>query len=327
MKDWAQLTEKGKFRRLRSLAAEALRNYPIGPYRMSLVGGFANVIFRIDTDSATYALRVDYLQDHTDADVAVELTWLAALEETDIDVCRIVPTTSGQRSVYAAAEGVPGSRRCVLLEWIPGKPLAEEMTPARYEQLGELSARLHLAGADYQPPHHPMAWDQVFYWQEPVDPIVYHLPEHAHHFVGGRRELLNRAIESVTPAFGALDPSKAQIIHADLHPWNVHIARSRMIALDFEDVAWGHRIQDIAITLFYKRDEPGFDDLQAAFEAGYSTMAPWPLDYEGQIETFVAARTIMFINFMLNLGEDPTEFYERAFPRLERLLEHVPDSW
>jgi Ser/Thr protein kinase RdoA (MazF antagonist) len=99
-----------------------------------------------------------------------------------------------------------------------------------------------------------------------------------------------------------------------------------MIALDFEDVAWGHRIQDIAITLFYHRDEPGFGELQSAFESGYRTVAPWPLDYEGQIETFVAARNIMFINFMLNLGEDPTEFYERAFPRLEKLLDHVPGT-
>ena len=327
MKPWDQLTERGKFRRLRSLAAAALSNYPIDDYRMSLVGGFANVIFRIDTSAATYALRIDYLQDHTDTDVAVELAWLAALEETDLDVCRVVPTITGQRSVYASGEGIPEARRCVLFDWIPGKPLAEDMTPGRYEQLGNLSARLHVAGADYQPPHQPMAWDQVFYWQEPIDPVVYHLPENAHYFGGGRRELLDQAIEAVTPAFGRLDPAKAQIIHADLHPWNVHITRSRMIALDFEDVAWGHRIQDIAITLFYHRDLPGFDELQSAFESGYRTVAPWPLDYEGQIETFVAARNLMFINFMLNLGEDPTEFYDRAFPRLEKLLEHVPSTW
>jgi len=34
----------------------------------------------------------------------------------------------------------------------------------------------------------------------------------------------------------------------------------------------------------------------------------------------MAARTIMFINFVLNLGEDP-EFFDTAFPRLERFLE------
>ncbi|MDH5422927.1 MAG: phosphotransferase [Acidimicrobiia bacterium] len=326
MKPWNQLTERGKFRRLRTLAAAALANYAVGDYRMRLVGGFANVIYRIDTASATYALRVDYLQDHTDADVAVELDWLASLEDTDLDVCRVIPTVNGGRSVYASGDGIPNPRRCVLFEWIPGKPLAEDMTPDRYEQLGSLAARLHVAGADYQPPSMPMAWDQVFYWQEPIDPVVYHLDEHAHHFVGGRRELLDRAIETVTPAFAQLDPSKAQIIHADLHPWNVHVSRSRMIALDFEDVAWGHRIQDIAITLFYHRNEPGFDELQTAFESGYRAVAQWPLDYEGQIETFVAARTIMFINFMLNLGEDPTEFYDRAFPRLENLLDHIPST-
>lgn len=308
------------------MATEALRHYPITPTSMRLVGGFTNVIFRIDTATSTYALRVDYLQDHTDEDVAVELDWLVALEESDLDVCRVVPATSGERSVYAAATGVPEPRRCVLFEWIPGRPLAEDLTPPRYEQLGRLSASLHIAGKDYQPPHQPMAWDKVFYWQEPSDPVVYHLPEHAHHFAGGRMDILERAIDAVTPAFGRLDPKRAQIIHADLHPWNVHVARSRMIALDFEDVAWGHRVQDIAITLFYERDHPEYADLRAAFETGYRQVAPWPVEYEWQLETFMAARTIMFVNFMLNLGEDPKEFYERAFPRLERFLERFATS-
>lgn len=308
------------------MATEALRHYPITPTSMRLVGGFTNVIFRIDTATSTYALRVDYIQDHTDEDVAVELDWLAALEESDLDVCRVVPATSGERSVYAAATGVPEPRRCVLFKWIPGKPLAEDLTPPRYEQLGRLSASLHIAGKDYQPPHQPMAWDKVFYWQEPSDPVVYHLPEHAHHFAGGRMEILERAIDAVTPAFGRLDPKRAQIIHADLHPWNVHVAQSRMIALDFEDVAWGDRAQDIAITLFYERDHAEYADLRAGFETGYRQVAPWPVEYEGQLETFMAARTIMFVNFMLNLGEDPKEFYERAFPRLEGFLERFTTS-
>lgn len=320
MKPWDELTEKGQFRRLRTLAHEALGHYPIRPLRLSLVGGFTNVIFRVDTVDGPLALRVDYLQDHTDDDVAVELAWLAALEETNLDVCRVVPTRSGERSIYATAQGIPKPRRCVLFRWVPGKPLAEDMTPARYRQLGRLSASLHLAGADYQPPHEPMRWDEVFYWQEPADPVVYHLPENAHYFIGGRQEIIDRAIEAVTPAFGMLNPTEAQIIHADLHPWNVHVSRSRMIALDFEDVAWGHRVQDIAISLFYKRDHPDYDDLRDAFEIGYRELGTWPVEYEGQIETFMAARTIMFINFMLNIDEDPAEFYDVAFPRLEAFL-------
>lgn len=106
-----------------------------------------------------------------------------------------------ERSICASAAGVPGPRRYVLFEWIPGKPLAQDMTPTRYEHLGKLSARLHLPGANYEPPHQPMAWDQVFYWQEPIDPIVYHLPENAHFFAGGRRVILDRAIAAVTPAW------------------------------------------------------------------------------------------------------------------------------
>jgi Ser/Thr protein kinase RdoA (MazF antagonist) len=165
-----------------------------------------------------------------------------------------------------------------------------------------------------------MPWDRVFYWPEEFDPIVYHLPVHAHHFTGGRRHILDRAIAAVEGAFARLDPGEAQVVHGDLHPWNVHVARSRMIAFDFEDVSWAHRVQDIAITLFYKRDHSQYDELRSAFEEGYRATAPWPVGYEGELEHFMAARTLSFVNFVLNLREDPTDFLERALQRLEGFL-------
>lgn len=318
---WGELTERGKFRRLRPLAREALQHYTIAPERITFVGGFTNAIFRIDTAEATYALRIDYMQDHTGESTAIELAWLTALAvETDLDVCRVVASKAGEQSVSAGAPGVPGERRCVLFEWIPGKPLDDDMTPQRYRQLGAMSAGLHLHGAAFEPPSRPMAWDKVFYWPEDVDPVVYNLSQHRAKFPKGGVQVLDRAIAAVTPAFSLLEPGAAQIIHADVHPWNVHVARSRMIVLDFEDVAWGHRVQDIATTLFYGRDLPQYADLREAFEEGYRTMALWPVSYEGEPEHFMAARTIMFANFVLNLDDDPAEYLATAIPRLENFL-------
>ncbi|MGI9643819.1 MAG: phosphotransferase enzyme family protein [Ilumatobacteraceae bacterium] len=323
MKDWDELTEAGKHRRLRAVAADALHHYPITPTGLRLIGGFSNVLFRVDTAEGPYALRIDYLDEHTDEQAAIEAAWLTALGETDLDVCHIVPTTSGAPVVQVSGAGVPRDRRCTLFEWVPGRPLGERLPPARYHQLGRLSAGLHRHGAGFTPPTAPMPWDRIFYWPEEVDPIVWDRPENAHHFAGGRRHIVERAIAAVEPAFTRLDPAGAQVIHGDLHPDNVHVLRSRMIALDFEDVTWGHPVQDVAISLFYERDHPDYAELRAAFEQGYRTVADWPVAYDGELEHFMAARTIMFVNYVFNIDHDPAAYLDIALPRLQDFL----DRW
>lgn len=94
-----------------------------------------------------------------------------------------------------------------------------------------------------------------------------------------------------------------------------------MILFDFEDVAWGHPVQDVAITLYYEQRDPRYADLRAAFRDGYETVARWPERDAGEIDHFIAARTLMFVNFVLNIAGDPEEFYSAAFPRLERFVE------
>ncbi|NNC74810.1 MAG: phosphotransferase, partial [Acidimicrobiia bacterium] len=264
MKEWSDLTEAGKIRRLRPLAETALRQYPVEVTGIRSLGGFSNIIFRVDTPEGPLALRVDYQQDHTDETVEIELAWLLALgAETDLDVAEVVPTADGRGFVYAGADGVPGERRCVLFEWIPGRTLADNLTPERYHQLGRVSAGLHVHGAGFAPPTAPMAFDRIFYWPAEIDPVVFGEPQHAHLFGGGRRKVIDRAIAIVEPAFDRLDTSRIQVTHGDLHPWNVHVARSRMIAFDFEDVCLAHPVQDVATTLFYERDQPHYADLRA----------------------------------------------------------------
>ena len=324
MKPWDELTEAGQIRRLRPLAMEALQGFPIEPKRLRLVGGFTNVIFRVDTADEVFALRIDLHQDHSDSDVENELAWLEALaRDTDLAVARFISTIDGRPYAYAQAPDVPGTRRCVLFRWIKGRPVADSLSESAYHALGRLAAGLHLHGAGFVPPHQPLTWDRIFYWPEEVDPVIIFNPDMAHHFDRGRRDILDRAMAAVETAFTKLDPKEAQLIHGDLHPWNVHTYRGSLTAFDFEDVTWGHRVQDVATTLFYERNHPAYADLRAAFEAGYRETAPWPVTYEGELERFMAARSLMFVNYVANLQDDPSDYYEVVFPRLQGFL----DDW
>lgn len=321
MKPWGDLTETGKIRRLRPLAERALEQYPVEVRRIRSIGGFSNILYRVDTSRGPLALRVDYQQDHSDENVAVELAWLEALaNETDLDVARVVPARSGDLSVSAGAPGVPGERHCVLFEWIPGRPLDDDLSPERYHQFGRLAAGIHQHGATFDPPHQPMVWDKVFYWPPDIDPVVIWDDEYADVFDADRRRIIERALAVVEPAFSRLEREQTQIIHGDLHPSNVHVSRSRMIAFDFEDVAYGLPVQDIAITLFYNRTLPEYPELRAAFEEGYSSVAPWPVSYQGELERFMAARTVMFINYVAHYEAASNDYFDVAFPRLDRFL-------
>jgi Ser/Thr protein kinase RdoA (MazF antagonist) len=318
LKPWDELTERGKLGRLRSVATAALGDYDVDVQRVSLIGGFVNALYRVDTPDGPLALRVDLVQEHTDENMLVELSWLEALAG-HVDAPVPVKTTGGALFTRATAPGVPDVRRCTLFSWVPGRPLADRISPELFEPYGRLSAALHVHGATHPTPKKPMAWDRVFYFSEEVDPVVYHVPENAARLPKGGLDVIERTIELVQPRLEA--QGARQIIHGDLHPWNVHVSRKRLWALDFADVMWGSPAQDLAITFYYVQFRPDVDELSAAFRSGYEQITPWPTDDE-ELAVFMAARRVMMTNYVFNIEmDDLDEFLVRSVGHLETFLD------
>ena len=324
MRDWRfvkpfdQLTERGKLLRLRSVALAALADYDVEVRQLSLIGGFVNALYRVDTPHGPLALRVDLMQEHSDIDAELELEWLEALAG-HVNVGVPIRTTGGALYTHARAEGVPESRRCVLFSWVPGGPLADRISPALFERYGRLSAQLHVHGADHRTSRTPMVWDKVHYFPEEVDPVVYHLRENAPMYPEGGLEVVERARSIVEERLASV--IDRQIVHGDLHIWNVHARRDEVWALDFEDIMWASRAQDIAISLYYLDDRSDRDELIGAFRMGYEQIAEWPTD-DAELGTFMAARRLMFVNYVFNIAvPDRQEFLARAVERLQSFLD------
>ncbi len=311
MKEFSQLTQEGQARRLRRLALAALQDYDLDLRRMSLLSNSFNAIYRIDTTGGEkYVLRVSLPGMRSLEEVRSEMTWLAALRrDTDLHVPLPFPTRKGDLVTTAEGEDVPAARHCTVFSWVPGKDLAQQISPVYYERLGVLAARLHNHAESYTPPEG--------FWLKTMDKVIpagtpdFFGEEYEHLFPPERRKVFERAFERVEEALGKLyaRPANPHVLHADLHQGNVKVYRGKLYALDFDDTMIGYPVQDAAISFYYILHHPEYGDLREAYQRGYASERPWPEAYPGQIDAFVAGRAFLLVNFLV---QDPR--YQQMAP-------------
>ena len=333
MKPYDQLTFRGQILRTRQLCLKALEDYPIEVARVRYLTTESTTMFRVDAhDGSKYVLRLYSELDSSLAENQTEMFWLSALaRDTDLRVTQPVPRRDGEYLTFASVAGVPGEphgdasrRRCALYKWVPGRQLAKHVSPRTYSQLGVIMAKLHKHAESLNLPAHirPKRWDRVFYY--PDEPVVYNTPEYSQLFRPGQVELMEHAIAQVNPFLANLyrELGRPFIIHADLHYWNVHIYRGQLYVIDFEDLTLGYPVQDIAICLYYLRNDADYAALAAAFQNGYTTEREWPSFSERDLQTLWAARMLNFINYVAHVDEPDgaREFINSRCEELEKLL-------
>lgn len=330
-KTYRQLTTLGQARRLRRMALKSLEHYNLEVARLRLVTNDFNGIFRIDTTTGErYILRVALPEGgHTLESSRSEMEWLDALSrDTDLPVPRPLVTIDGELVVEVECDGVPETRLCMIFRWLPGTNLSEHLSEANVYKLGHLAAQLHAHAKTYQPPpgFSILRYDSLFPF---LDPVILFDDEYTSLVPPERREVFKQALDWAQEALNQLQISgePMRVIHSDLHQWNVRVYRGVLYPIDFEDLMWGWPVQDIANTLYYILDLENYLALRIAFQQGYTSHAPWPERYPGEIEAFIAARGLDLVNFIL---QDPnpgwrlqaSAFIERTEIRLGRLLEN-----
>jgi Ser/Thr protein kinase RdoA (MazF antagonist) len=301
VKDFYELTVRGRARRLRQAALAALENYDLDVKRVRLVTNEENGIFRIDTTGGEKViLRVCLASECAIslAEIRSEMAWLHALgRDTDLLVPTPLAARDGGFVTTVTAPGVPEPRHCVIFSWVPGRDIGEQLSAENLERWGAFAAQLHDHGAAFQPPpgFSIPRYDKVFPFDEPV--VLFD----EEGWPPARREVFEAAVRRVQ---GAIDRLKAsgepmRVLHGDLHAWNVKVYRGRIGAFDFEDLMWGWPVQDIATTFYYFHGEARFDEMLDAFRRGYTSRRAWPVQAPGELETFIAGRAVVLANDLL----------------------------
>lgn len=312
--------------RLLPLAERVLKRYPFLTREITHLATHSNVLYRVVTEAGEQmVLRVGAPHGNTRSNIDIEVAWLDALQdETDLEVVRPIHTAGGSMIVDELDSNLGKERPCVLFSWVPGVPLGEGSGSFGYRLLGQMSAALQEHGKTWVPPDRPMRrWNQVFYYDAELDPVIIDDPLFGHLFDVPRKATIRRVIDIANPVIlGSWVRSAPQVVHGDLHEWNVHKVGSRLHAFDFEDVMLALRSQDVAISLYNTRAHERREELRSAFRRGYETVAEWPIEDERQLDTFHAARQVMLMNYaarILPVGE-AMDYLDRVTPWLERYV-------
>ncbi len=331
MRAFNTLTFKGQTQRLKKLALAALKKYPFQARKLSLLQADRNAVFRVDThDGDKYVIHVaDPVFDLSETRSA--LWWLSALvNESAVSVPEPIRNIDGDLLTLQAIEGVPEARICTVISWVKGLELGMSATLDDVYEWAKVIAQLHQHGAQYTPPdgftrmtYHdvlPFPTDELVIFNDDWQPLINSTT---------RRTIFERALEQSNKAIHRLYQQEIspQILHGDLHVWNVLRYHTTYSIIDFEDVMWGYPVQDIGTTLYYARHQPNYHDIRAAFKAGYTTITEWIETDNGNIDSMIVARFLNLYNMRLQYA-NPKHYadYEQFTADNETQLRHYIET-
>lgn len=323
MKPFYQLTNTGRARRLRQMALKVLEQYDLETTHLHLLTNGYNAIFRVDTaDRARYVVRIMRPGERTDGQIMSQAIWLDELAHHGVNVSYPLPNRDGTLVTRAEVPGVPEVRQSMVCAWVPGVSLGHCFSLPNVEKQGVLLARMHTLAAAYRLPadFQVKVYDRLYPYAEPW---VLHDPACIMELDEMVRLQLPGMISHVEAALAHLRESRAamQLLHGDLHLWNVLVTDDVVYAIDFDDLLLGYPVQDIGITLFYYRRREDYADILAAFRRGYESVIPWPEQYAGEVETWITGRALNLLNTVL-WSQDPED---RQY--IQYCVAHLMTSW
>jgi aminoglycoside phosphotransferase (APT) family kinase protein len=216
---------------------------PIRPM-VRVHGGFANRMYRLDTDQGSFAVKELNL---------VDRRWTYHVE----DVFRF------ERAAFA--DGIPmpepisASHDTLVHRWVEGEKVPEAAVSAAYAfEIGEILARIHALDVE---------WTHV----STEEPTPRDWPELAQRAAATEQpwaDELAARVEKFLAIAHFVDtcerPGPVVLTHKDIQPWNLLARDGRPVVLDWELSGMLDLSSELGSTALSLAKGPGFDDIQPA---------------------------------------------------------------
>ena len=306
---------------LLAIANQALGSYPLEIKEVALINNEYNATFKVLTkDGTQFALRVNVNSPRSIENLKAEIAWLNFLrDDARVKVPHPISTTEDQYFVTVTNDLGNSEFKCVLYSWLEGEELGDEPTPEQIRSLGAAMATLHVSSKDFKLP----AGAGLPSFKDPMWETEDFLLSSKSVLEPEAKSLITQALVVIKSEIDELYRQHAQqIIHADLHGWNVMWHEGQVAVFDFDDCGIGLPIQDLATAIYYL-DTPEQD---AALKEGYASVAPLPEYSESQMQMFMIQRRIILLNYLYETTNEEhramiPEYLEESLRRISKFLQ------
>ncbi len=221
----------------------------------------------------------------------------------------MISDAEGRFVVDADSVLVTGRRPISLFTWVSGQPMRERVSLDVMEAIGRMMAEVHDHASHWRPevevPRGVVA-DRVVYF---LDDTL--LAAHESSYGNLFREAIDRA-QRVIDTLWSHPPHAPHLLHGDFGPHNIMRYRSKLTAIDFQDLQFGFDVQDVGVTVSDLRRRFADPTLVDALRRGYGSVRAWPAGDEQLMRALSAARSLNMLNLGLNLRRSRFgEFFDR----------------
>ncbi len=322
---FGELTFQGHLRRLRPMAEEAVRRWPLAEPRVRRLHYGENATYEVrDRNGGRRVLRIARPGYQSPEAIRSELWWVAQLREAGLDVPEPERGRDGEWVQTVSVPGVPEARKCVLLRWMSGRFLDAGLRPIHLERLGRVIARVHEVGLalDLPADFSRQPWDPRgllgpgAHWGDTKDCV--HLGE-------GDREWAAREsarVRALLESYGT-GADRFGLIHADLHYGNILFHQGRPRLIDFDDCGLGFFAHDL-MTPISNNDQPY---ARVSLLSGYSQVRPLPPDFDRFLPILRQAQRLRSIGWLGTRSDNPglRRIAVDAIPKiLKAARQHAP---
>lgn len=302
-----------KVRRLRLLAVELLKSYPLKIKSVEFVKLSANAIFRVtDTKNKRYQLRINPAVYHSKSAVLEEIKWLNHItEKTDIVVPKPIFTIDKQYVIEGHHSLISTSRFCTLFEWLPGKTRWKSINNQYAYNLGSLMAQLQKNGQ-------AVNIKNRHYWS--ADGLVgtskakFYNVEKLHNVSPNEQKIITAARRKTHRKLKQYETShknKSGLMHGDMQPNNILCHKGNYAVIDFDDCGVGLYGDELATALCaFEHVAEGnkkkiFLKLRESLFAGYSEYMPLTQQDINLSPYFMLARKLVTIGWLEIRRDNP----------------------
>ena len=286
----------------------ALEQFPVDADDLELFSASENLTFRVTArgGSSDYVLRLHRPGYCSLEELESERLWTRALKDTGVILQDPVATRDGGYYTLIDIPGIEEKRYAGVTTWQEGIPLLEFLESCTDEQervrifrrFGEIAAMFHEQSASWNPPpefsRRRLDLDGLL-GEAPFWGRFWEHPELTDDEAG----LMLRARDDLRASLSNYGETadNFSLIHADFTPDNILYNGKDLVAIDFDDAAFGWHMYDLASVLIEIRDETDFESLQAAFLDGYRERRTLPQQDLEMLPEFKLIRGLAIIGW------------------------------